>query len=343
MSTRPVLVVTGPTASGKSSLALELARRLDGEIISADSVQVYRGADVGSAKPSPDELASVPHHLISILSPDEPFDAARFAMLARAAVDDISARGKQVVIAGGTGLYLRALLGGLAPTPEISEEARGRLGEIESACSPEMSARERAGRLHDALSELDPYTAAELDPADSARVRRALLVTLSSGLSLRQLQELPHGETLPGGAVIYCLLPERSALYARIEGRVRDMLEAGLEEETRSLLDRFPERPRLFDAIGYRHMLCYLDGEWSYPTLVEELMKDTRRFAKRQYTWWRHQPGRLGWLIKPGPVPDPAMTRLSDVICGHWREKIQQPGAVRPGEVLFFPLEDVSF
>lgn len=277
---RPLLAIVGPTAVGKSRLALELARELDGEIVNADALQVYRGFDVGTAKPSAEERRRVRHHLVDVLEPDERFSAGEFARRARAAIAGIEAAGRRAIVVGGSGLYLKALLDGISPIPrgdpEIRRDLRRRLE------------REGLPPLVRDLERLDPVTAARLAPGDTQRVLRALEVALASGRPLsswiagqpfgaQQLPALRIGLTLP-----------RGILYDRIAGRVVHMVELGWVEEVAALLRRGldPSFPA-FQAIGYRQMVRHVLGEWTLATAVAETIRATRRFAKRQLTWFR--------------------------------------------------------
>lgn len=278
----PIIAIVGPTGTGKTALAIELALRLDGEIVNCDSRQVYRGLDIGSAKPSAAERAVVPHHLFDVVDPDEPFDCARYRDLARAAVGDIRARGRAVVLAGGTGLYLKALRYGLAAAPPRDPVLRARLEALETA---------EPGALHARLAALDPDAAARLHPHDRARLIRAVEVCELTGepLSRRQAE---HGFA---AAELECrtigLYLARPALYARIDARCREMIAAGLIEEVRGLRARGygPELAAL-RGIGYREVGEHLDGRIDFETALAAMQRATRRLAKRQLTWFRADP-----------------------------------------------------
>ena len=284
MTRRRIVAITGPTASGKSALGLRLAEELGGEIINADSVQVYRELDIGSAKPGHKELARVKHHLISVLDPSEQCDAGRFAELADTAIAALSAL---PIVVGGSGLYLQALLNGLVPVVRGGSEVRERIERVFSEGG--------TLQLHSWLSELDELTAAGINPHDVSRVRRALEVILEQGLSLRELQQSHQRGTPRYDALVICLLPQREKLYTAINRRVDEMVSAGLIEEVSAIVTRYGSPPTACLAIGYRQTCAYLAGEIDMATMVELIKRDTRRFAKRQLTWWRHQPERLGW------------------------------------------------
>lgn len=286
MVRKSIVAIVGPTASGKSSLALEVGERLGAEIVNADSVQVYREFNIGSAKPSADELARVRHHLISILEPNEQCDAGRFVQLADEAISTISSL---PLVVGGSGLYLQALLNGLVAVERGSEDARQRVEEVFRA--------EGAEGLHRWLTELDPAGASRLHPNDISRTRRALEVAISHGSSLREATDLHRGGAARYRALVICLLPPRDELYRRIDRRVEVMLEAGLLDEVRQIVGKYGPQVAGCQAIGYRQCCQFLAGEIDYSSMVEQIQRDTRRFAKRQFTWWRHQPQRLGWNI----------------------------------------------
>lgn len=295
-----VIVVTGPTACGKSKFALALARQLGGELINADSVQVYRGFDIGSAKPPAEEMSVVPHHLFSVISPDVRFDAGAFLRMAAEMIAQVSSRGNVPVIVGGTGFYIRSLLCGLAPVEQISDEAKAALARREEEITGKGEDRAELGAgLHKWLSELDDETAGGLAPADIQRIRRALLVKLSTGQGLAALQgKHRHGEN-NFRALLIVIIPQRDRLYRAIEMRVQEMLSRGLIEEVKNLRQLYPLNSHPFGAIGYRHVNQFLEGQIDLPEMEMLVKRDTRRFAKRQMTWWRNQPAALGWKVLP--------------------------------------------
>lgn len=284
----PALVVlAGPTAVGKTGLSLELARRFGAEIVGADSVQVYRGLDIGSAKPTPQEQAQARHHLIDVADPTESFSAARYARLAGEAVADIHARGKRALVVGGTGLYIKALIFGLAPTPPVDQELRARLKKEWEARGPEA--------MHQRLTELDPPTAANLHPNDRQRVLRALEVCLQTGAPLSGRQKA-HGFGSPRYPhLIIGLARPRAELNQRIEERARAMWQGGLLEEVRGLLEAGapPEAPGL-GSLGYRQAMAFLSGEMRPDEALFDMIKKTKAYAKRQLTWFRGVEG-LVW------------------------------------------------
>lgn len=282
-----MIAIVGATATGKSELAMALAEALPGEIVNADALQVYRGFDIGTAKPGPEERARVPHHLIDILDPHERYSAGEFARRARAAAAGIRERGNVPIVVGGSGLYLRALFEGISPIPPGDPAARG---EIRSEL---RTALEEKGlpALAAELARLDPETAARLGAGDTQRVLRALEVARVSGRPLSSwIAEQPFGTQRVDALRIGLTVP-RSVLYDRIAGRVARMVEQGWVEEVARLLDRGldPGLPA-FQAIGYRQLVRHLKGEWSLEQAIGETVKATRRFAKRQETWFRREP-----------------------------------------------------
>ncbi|HZP41282.1 MAG TPA: tRNA (adenosine(37)-N6)-dimethylallyltransferase MiaA [Candidatus Binatia bacterium] len=282
---RPRIVcVVGPTASGKSALGLLLAERSGGEVVSADSRQVYRGLDVGTAKPTAAERARVPHHGLDLVAPTEPFDAARFRAAATAAIDAILARGRVPIVVGGTGLWLRVLLRGLCPAPPRVPRLRAALER--------MVAAEGAPALHRWLAALDPALAARVHPADAVRIVRGVEVALATGVPLSRTQAAHGFDEAPYDALVVGLAWPTAALEARIAARARAMVDAGFVEEVRALrASGVPPDAPGFDAVGYREMLAAVEGRASVEEALAATVGATRRFAKRQRTWFRREPG----------------------------------------------------
>jgi tRNA dimethylallyltransferase len=284
----PVVVVTGPTASGKTPIAIELARRFDGEIVNADSMQIYRHMEIGTAKPSLEQREAAPHHLLDVVSPDARYSAGRYLREARAAAASIHARGGLVLLTGGTGLYIRAFLEGLVETGDADAELREALENQHQ----EAVAAGEPGRLHARLAKTDPEAAGRIHPHDLKRTIRALeLIEQGGRLASRQRGE--HGFTdRPFRSLHLALDPGVAALKPRINARCVAMLEAGLLQEVRRLVERgygFDLRP--MQAIGYRHMQAVVEGEQTLEMVLPALQTDTRRFAKRQRTWLRKVTG----------------------------------------------------
>jgi tRNA dimethylallyltransferase len=285
----PLVVIVGPTASGKSALALRLARERSGEIVSCDSLQVYRGLDIGSAKATAEERAEVPHHGLDVADPDEAFSAASYARLARAALRGIASRGRLAIVAGGTGLYLRALLHGLFEGPSRDEALRRRLEG--------MAERFGDARLHRVLARVDPEAAVRVRPGDRVRVVRALEVYRTTG---RPISEQQRGGATPLQGfrpLVVGLDPGRAELRAAVEARTRAMLARGLLEEVRGLLGRgYGPELRPLRAIGYRQAVAAVRGETTVEEAERAIVTETLRFAKRQRTWFRHQQPDVRWF-----------------------------------------------
>jgi tRNA dimethylallyltransferase len=283
-----LVTICGPTASGKTALAVELAEKLDAEIVSADSQQCYRGLDAGTAKPSPEERSRARHHLLDVADPEEQLDAARFVQLADAAVADISARGKRVIVAGGTGLWIRALLRGLLDAPGASPELRAALRED----------FERLGvpALHARLAQVDPGAAARILPNDRVRIERALEVHALSGRPLSELQREHRFAQVRYQALLWFLDPPRDVLRQRIEARTRRMFADGsLRRETEWLLSRGASKA--LKIIGYGEMAEAL-RTGNFAAAEERTKARTRQYAKRQRTWFARDAGDpLPWPI----------------------------------------------
>ncbi len=279
----PLLVLCGPTASGKTALALELSGRFAMEVISADSRQVYRRMDIGTAKPTEAERAALPHHLVDVVDPDEPFSVADFEGLGRGAAEGILGRNRLPVAVGGTGLYLRALTQGLVEAPPADPELRSNLLDREE--------REGEGTLHRLLQEKDPVSALRLFPRDLVRIVRALEVYLLTGQTLSALQQAHAFADRPFSTLKIGLAPNREELYRRIDLRVEAMFAAGLLEETRMLLEAgYSPELKAMGTLGCRESLAHLRGEISLEETVALIQRNTRRYAKRQLTWFRQDP-----------------------------------------------------
>jgi tRNA dimethylallyltransferase len=272
--------LTGPTASGKTAVALELAQRLNAEIISVDSMSVYRGMDIGTAKPTAADRAVVPHHLIDIVDPCDDFSLAEFVRLAHQVAVDIRSRGRQVLLVGGTPLYLKSLLRGLYQGPPPDWEFR-RAIEAEIQTHGLAALRER-------LEMIDPLSAQKLHPNDQRRMIRALEVYRLTGKPISHQQIHFDDVVSPAGRKVFCLAWPRVELHRRIDARVERMFQMGLVEEVRSLLDRFGHLSRTASqAVGYREVLEHLRGEYELPTTIERVKVATHQFARRQETWFR--------------------------------------------------------
>lgn len=304
-----ILVIAGPTASGKSELALRLARELDGEIVNADSMQVYRGMDIGTAKATAEERAQIPHHLIDMVDPDHPFSAADFAEAADRAIADIVSRGKQAIVVGGTGLYIRALLKGLVESPGGADEFRQALHE--------EAVRLGNAALLERLRRVDPELAERLHPNNLPRIIRALEVHHLTGIPLSHYQREHAFSGQRYRSLQIAIRVERGILYRRIDERVERMLAEGLLDEVRQLLaaDYTPEM-KAMRAIGYKESIAHLAGAYSLDEATRLIKRETRHYAKRQLTWFNADKDIL-WFEYPGEF---------DTILRHAFEFIEQGG-----------------
>jgi tRNA dimethylallyltransferase len=282
-----VVILLGPTGSGKTALSLELAERFNGEVVSCDSVAVYRGMELGTAKPTQEERAQVPHHLIDVTTPDKAFTAGEYSRLARKALQEIRAREHMPIVTGGTGLYLRALTEGLFAGPARQEELRDRL---------RRSAERRGGEwIHELLRRLDAATAERIHPNDTAKVIRAIEVCVAARRPMSSLIRNDGKNPLQGFRLLRIgLNPPRAALYARLNQRCAAMFAAGLVEETRGLQERYGQVKPL-DSLGYRQARGVLDGTLSVDEAVRAAQQGHRNYAKRQMTWFRREP-EVRWI-----------------------------------------------
>ncbi|HKD81845.1 MAG TPA: tRNA (adenosine(37)-N6)-dimethylallyltransferase MiaA [Candidatus Angelobacter sp.] len=289
-----LVVILGPTASGKTGLSLRLAERFHGEIVSCDSVAVYREFEIGTAKPSREERARVPHHLIDAAGPTDLVTAGDYSRQARGAIQEISARGRLPIVVGGTGLYLRALLEGLFAGPPRSEELRARLRARSEERGPQY--------LHRLLRRIDPKAAHSIHSNDVAKVIRALEISITARAPMSAMWKEGR-EPLRGFRILRIgLNPEREALYARINARAREMFSAGLVDETRGLLERYPAA-RPLTSLGYKQAMQHLRGELTLEHAISAAQQGHRNYAKRQMTWFRREPG-VEWYAGFGSAPE---------------------------------------
>ena len=278
-----LLILTGPTGSGKSALAIELASLLGTEILNADSMQVYRGMDIGTAKLSMPERKGIPHHLIDIVDPDQEFNAALFRSHALAIIDDLGRRDIPLIVVGGTGLYIKALLGGLFTCPSSQRELRQKLWE---------ECEDKGGSyLHERLRRIDNKAAESIHPMDTIRIIRALEVANLTGRPFSEVTG-EHGFSERRFATLHLsLFVDREVLYDRINARALSMIDAGFVGEVERLLAMgYGPELKPMKAIGYRHIVGYLNGDWDLDEAVRLIQRDTRRYAKRQLTWFRADP-----------------------------------------------------
>ena len=295
-SVSPLLTITGPTGSGKSSSALDLAQHFSAEIVNADSVQMYRGFEIGASQPTAADKQRCVHHLYGVLDPRQRSDVAEFIQLADDVVDELHRQQTIALLVGGSGMYVRSLFHGLAEIPDVPQELVLQKQLELSAIEKESDSRDDYfARVETLLKERDLRAAQLLHPSDTQRIVRALAVLEYTGKSLIEFQqEHAQGDKRFGGIVVY-IEPDRQELYRRIDQRVLDMWKQGLVEEVQKLLSEYGDLAHAMGSIGYRHVCNFLKGEWSQEQAVELMQRDTRRFAKRQMTWWRNQPEKLSW------------------------------------------------
>lgn len=293
-----IIVICGATGIGKTAVGIELAEKLGGEIISADSMQIYRFMDIGTAKPTPAELARIAHYMIDIVDPDEDYDAVQFSKQARDRIAEIVKRGLIPFIVGGTGLYIKALLHGLFQSKPVDPQIRNRL---------KQEAEENGSSiLYERLKKIDPAAADRLHPNDTYRILRALETIESTGKLISELHQKHGFEDDPYNALKIGLQMDRQKLYPRIDRRVVLMIEAGLVEEVQKLLSMgYTSELKSMQSIGYRHMVEFLEKQQSWDECVRTLKRDTRRFAKRQLTWFGadqqirwYRPNRLNEIVR---------------------------------------------
>lgn len=303
-----IFCIVGPTATGKTKLSVALAKQLDAEIVSCDSMQLYRGMDIGTAKPTKDEMGGIVHHMMDFLDPSEPYSVGRYVSQADACVQDIFSRGKRVIVVGGTGLYVDSLIAGrqFAPYPETGR--REELTEIARTQGIEV--------LMEQLRAVDPDAAARIPPANQKRVIRALEIYLETGKTMTEhdleTKQLPDKYAPTWIGLDYV---NRSALYARIDRRVEEMFAQGLENEVRGLLERgIPADCTAMQAIGYKELTAYLRGEGTLEEAKALICQGSRRYAKRQRTWFRRNE-KIRWILLPDePDFDAVLSEASDIV-----------------------------
>ena len=303
-----IICVAGPTASGKTAFAVELAKAVNGEVVSCDSMQIYKYMDIGTAKPTTDEMSGIPHHMLDVAEPWEDFSVSRYCDMAAPIVDDILARGKTAVIAGGTGLYMDALIRGNSFAPFPSTGCRQKLEALAENSGIEA--------VLEQLRQVDPESAARLHPSDQKRIIRAMEVYLETGETITahnlKTQALPSRYN----PVWFGLEDsDRQNLYNRIDSRVTKMLEDGLMEEIRSLLARgIPEKSTAMQAIGYKEFLSAIAGECTIREAADQVRQSSRRYAKRQLTWFRRNGG-IHWLTRyPGDTTQEILSKARQIL-----------------------------
>ncbi len=289
---KPLIILTGPTAVGKTKLSIQLAKAVNAEIISADSMQVYRYMDIGSAKIMPEEMQGVPHHLVDCLNPEEEFNVVRFQEMAKQAMDEIYAKGKIPLLVGGTGFYIQAVTGDIDFSQHGEDTSyREHLEELAKTQGAEV--------LHQMLEKIDPESAKAIHQNNVKRVIRALEYFEQTGSPISQHNEEQRQKQSPYNVAYFVLNDERSKLYARIDERIDHMVEAGLLEEVQKLKDMGYHKGMVsMQGLGYKEILNYLDGTWSLEEALYVLKRDTRHFAKRQITWFKREHD-VEWFYKP--------------------------------------------
>ncbi len=291
MNQKPMIILTGPTAVGKSALSVELAKKINGAVISADSMQVYRHMDIGSAKVMPEEMQGITHYMIDELEPDEEFHVVRFTTMAKEYLKEIYAAGKIPIIAGGTGFYIQALLYDIDFTEQQCDEAYRRQLE-------EQAKEHGAGYLHEMLRKVDPASAEAIHANNVKRVIRALEFYHLSGQKISEHNETERQKQSPYNFAYFVLNDERAKLYERIDKRVDAMIAAGLVNEVQKLKDMGCSREMVsMQGLGYKEILAYLDGEYTLEEAVYIIKRETRHFAKRQLTWFKRERDVI-WLDK---------------------------------------------
>jgi tRNA dimethylallyltransferase len=291
---QPLLIIVGPTAVGKTGISIALAEELGAEIVSADSMQVYRGMDIGTAKPTAAERARVAHHMLDVADPMKEFSVGEYLRMAEEAIKDISARGKTPLVVGGTGLYIRALTDGIFEGPAADWELRDELLASEREKGP--------GTLHTELTSADPEAASRIHPSDIRRTVRALEVFYTRGITISEFQKEHRAKGEGRRVCIAGLRRNREELYNRIDVRVGQMMAEGFLREVATLRDAGCNKGMVsMQALGYKQLMAHLDGEYSLEEAVRIIKRDTRRYAKRQFTWFNAEK-RVRWVDLKGPA-----------------------------------------
>ena len=292
---KDLIVITGPTASGKTALSVELAKKLDAEIVNADSMQIYKYMDIGTAKPTLEERQGVPHHLIDIVNPDEQFSVARYCQCAKDAIDDVHSRGKAVVMVGGTGLYVDSLVNNIQFTEiQPDEEYRSKMEEI---------ADEKGnGHIYNMLLDIDPESAEKISQSDRKRIIRALEVYHLTGKTITWHNEQSRSVPSPYNTTMFAINVDREVLYDKINRRVDIMVANGLVDEVKSIINMgVPKNSTAMQAIGYKEIAEYLDGNITLDEATDKIKQGSRRYAKRQLTWFRRNE-KIHWISNIGEV-----------------------------------------
>ena len=276
-----VIVIAGPTASGKTSLGVELAKKINGEVISADSMQIYKDMTIGTAKPTPEETENIPHYLIDFVSPDERYSVADFKKDAEEKIDEILAKGKVPIIVGGTGLYIDSLVYGIEfPDIEYDEEYRNSLMK-------EAETEEGLNKLYKEAKKIDPEAMEKISPSDKKRISRVLEIYHATGKTKTELEIKSREKGVKYDYIVFAIDWDREKLYERINLRVDIMIEQGLVDEVKEVYNKYEKFPTAMQGLGYKEVVEYLEGKISFEEMVEKIKLETRHFAKRQLTWFR--------------------------------------------------------
>ncbi len=313
IASRPLIVLVGPTAVGKSEIGLRLARSLDTDLLTADSRQVYRGMDIATDKPAMEQRQGVPHRLIDLVNPDEPFNAGQYRALAVAEIERLYGERRVPLVVGGTGLYVRTLIHGLCDAPRADQAFRAEL----------LRTAQARGRyfLHEELTRIDPESAARLHPHDEVKIMRALEVYHLSGRRLSDMQQQHGFAEQPFAVLMIGLIRDRPQLYRRIDERVETMFARGVVEETEGLLAQGYRRDSgAMKGLGYQQIAGYLSGDYDRAEALRLLQRDTRHFAKRQLTWFRKEPGLRWWSLNEQDRPEDVAGRLLETVQSFLRE-----------------------
>ena len=276
-----VIVIAGPTASGKTSLGVELAKKINGEVISADSMQIYKDMTIGTAKPTPEETENIPHYLIDFVSPDERYSVADFKKDAEEKIDEILAKGKVPIIVGGTGLYIDSLVYGIEfPDIEYDEDYRNSLMK-------EAENEEGLNKLYEEAKKIDPEAMEKISPSDKKRISRVLEIYHATGKTKTELEIKSREKGVKYDYIVFAIDWDREKLYERINLRVDIMIEQGLVDEVKEVYNKYEKFPTAMQGLGYKEVVEYLEGKISFEEMVEKIKLETRHFAKRQLTWFR--------------------------------------------------------
>ena len=304
MEKTTVIVITGPTASGKTSVSIELAKKINGEIISADSMQIYKEMDIGTAKATKEEKQNIPHYMLDVVAPNESFSVAKFKKMAEKHIKEIIKKGKTPIVVGGTGLYIDTLIYGIEyPEIEIDYEYRKELeNEIEN---------KGLEYLYKQLKEIDPEATEKISINDKKRIMRGLEIYKATGKTKTEQEKLSKINPVEFNYKVFCLDLDREILYDRINKRVDIMLQNGLAEEVKTILNKYKDFPTAMQGLGYKEVKEYLDGNTSLEEMTEKLKMETRRYAKRQLTWFRKNK-EIVW-VKPDVGADSISAQISEL------------------------------